>query len=142
MNLGSFVNTVSLIQFLVFFFQLYNFIAKCQYTDCTKNVLWCQVHSSHIHPVHAPSSFTQFMPPVHSPSSCSQLLHGPSDQLTSARLSTSSKSVRLACRQHGGSAGFTPTPCCCRRLMLPDAHSSSSCSSWPGPATRVMLQAT
>ena len=27
----------------------YNFIAKCQYTDCTRNVLWCQVHSSHIH---------------------------------------------------------------------------------------------
>ena len=23
----------------------YNFIAKCQYTDCTRNVLWCQVHS-------------------------------------------------------------------------------------------------
>ena len=21
----------------------YNFIAKCQYTDCTRNVLWCQV---------------------------------------------------------------------------------------------------
>ena len=27
----------------------YNFIAKCQYTDCTRNVLWCQVHSSHIY---------------------------------------------------------------------------------------------
>ena len=27
----------------------YNFIAKCQYTDCTRNVLWYQVHSSHIH---------------------------------------------------------------------------------------------
>ena len=27
----------------------YNFIAKCQYTDCTRNVSWCQVHSSHIH---------------------------------------------------------------------------------------------
>ena len=27
----------------------YHFIAKCQYTDCTRNVLWCQVHSSHIH---------------------------------------------------------------------------------------------
>ena len=26
----------------------YNFIAKCQYT-CTRNVLWCQVHSSDIH---------------------------------------------------------------------------------------------
>ena len=26
----------------------YNFIAKCQYS-CTRNVLWCQVHSSHIH---------------------------------------------------------------------------------------------
>ena len=23
----------------------YNFIAKCQYTDCTRNVLWCQVHT-------------------------------------------------------------------------------------------------
>ena len=30
----------------------YNFIAKCQYTDCTWNVLWCQVHSSHIHSNH------------------------------------------------------------------------------------------
>ena len=30
----------------------YNFIAKCQYTDCTRNVLWCQVHSSHIHSNH------------------------------------------------------------------------------------------
>ena len=29
-----------------------HFIAKCQYTDCTRNVLWCQVHSSHIHPNH------------------------------------------------------------------------------------------
>ena len=26
----------------------YNFIAKCQYTDCTRDVLWSQVHSSHI----------------------------------------------------------------------------------------------
>ena len=26
----------------------YNFIAKCQY-NCMRNVLWCQVHSSHIH---------------------------------------------------------------------------------------------
>ena len=26
----------------------YNFIAKCQYTHCTRNVLWCQVHSSRI----------------------------------------------------------------------------------------------
>ena len=26
----------------------HNFIAKCQYS-CTRNVLWCQVHSSHIH---------------------------------------------------------------------------------------------
>ena len=25
-----------------------NFIAKCQY-NCTRNVLWCQVHASHIH---------------------------------------------------------------------------------------------
>ena len=25
-----------------------NFISKCQYTDFTGNVLWCQVHSSHI----------------------------------------------------------------------------------------------
>ena len=24
----------------------------CQYTDCTRNVLWCQVHSSHIHSSH------------------------------------------------------------------------------------------
>ena len=30
----------------------YNFIAKCQYTDCTRNVLWSQVHSSHIHSNH------------------------------------------------------------------------------------------
>ena len=30
----------------------YNFIAKCRYTDCTRNVLWCQVHSSHIHSNH------------------------------------------------------------------------------------------
>ena len=30
----------------------YNFIAKCQYTDCTRNVLWCQVHSSHSHSNH------------------------------------------------------------------------------------------
>ena len=30
----------------------YNLIAKCQYTDCTRNVLWCQVHSSHIHSNH------------------------------------------------------------------------------------------
>ena len=25
----------------------YNCISKCQYTDCTRNVLCCQVHSSH-----------------------------------------------------------------------------------------------
>ena len=31
---------------------VYKFIAKCQYTDCTRNVLWCQVHSSHIHSNH------------------------------------------------------------------------------------------
>ena len=30
----------------------YNFIAKCQDTDCTRNVLCCQVHSSHIHSNH------------------------------------------------------------------------------------------
>ena len=30
----------------------YNFIAKCHYTDCTRNVLWCQVHTSHIHSNH------------------------------------------------------------------------------------------
>ena len=30
----------------------YNFIARFQYTDCTRNVLWCQVHSSHIHSNH------------------------------------------------------------------------------------------
>ena len=30
----------------------HNFIAKCQYNDCTRNVLWCQVHSSHIHSNH------------------------------------------------------------------------------------------
>ena len=29
----------------------YNFIAKCQYNG-TRNVLWCQVHSSHIHSNH------------------------------------------------------------------------------------------
>ena len=29
----------------------YNFIAKCQY-NCTRNVLWCQVCSSHIHSNH------------------------------------------------------------------------------------------
>ena len=28
-----------------------NFIAKCQY-NCTRNVLWCQVQSSHIHANH------------------------------------------------------------------------------------------
>ena len=28
-----------------------NFIAKCQYS-CTRKVLWCQVHSSHIHASH------------------------------------------------------------------------------------------
>ena len=32
----------------------YNFIAKCQY-NCTRNVLWCQVHSSHIHANHKTS---------------------------------------------------------------------------------------
>ena len=32
----------------------YNFIAKCQY-NCTRNVLWCQVHSSHIHSSHKTS---------------------------------------------------------------------------------------
>ena len=26
----------------------YNFIARCQY-NCTRDVLWCKVHSSHIH---------------------------------------------------------------------------------------------
>ena len=26
----------------------YNYITKCQH-NCTRNVLWCQVHSSHIH---------------------------------------------------------------------------------------------
>ena len=30
----------------------FKFIAKCHYTDCTRNVLWCQVHSSHIHSNH------------------------------------------------------------------------------------------
>ena len=30
----------------------YNFIAKCRYTDCTRNVLWCQLHSSYIHSNH------------------------------------------------------------------------------------------
>ena len=29
-----------------------NVIAKCQYTDCTRTVLWCQVHSSHINSSH------------------------------------------------------------------------------------------
>ena len=29
-----------------------NLIAKCQNTDCMRNVLWCQVHSSHIHSNH------------------------------------------------------------------------------------------
>ena len=29
----------------------YNFICKCQY-NCTRNMLWCQVHSSHIHSNH------------------------------------------------------------------------------------------
>ena len=32
----------------------HNFIAKCQY-NCTRNVLWCQVHSSHIHSNHKTS---------------------------------------------------------------------------------------
>ena len=32
----------------------YNFIAKCQY-NCTRNVLWCQVHLSHIHANHKTS---------------------------------------------------------------------------------------
>ena len=31
--------------------QEYNFIAKCQYTDCTRNVLWCQVHSHTFTPI-------------------------------------------------------------------------------------------
>ena len=35
----------------------HNFIAKCQYTDCTRNVLWCQVHSSHIHSNHKPFNY-------------------------------------------------------------------------------------
>ena len=30
----------------------YNLIAKCQYTDCTRYVLCCQVHSSHSHSTH------------------------------------------------------------------------------------------
>ena len=30
----------------------YNFIAKCQYTDYTRNFSWCQVHSSHIQSNH------------------------------------------------------------------------------------------
>ena len=30
------------------------FIAKCQY-NCTRNVLWCHVHSSHIHANHKTS---------------------------------------------------------------------------------------
>ena len=34
----------------------YNFIAKCQY-NCTRNVLWCQVHSSHIHSNHKTLSY-------------------------------------------------------------------------------------
>ena len=29
----------------------YNYITKCQH-NCTRNVLWCQVHSSHIHTNH------------------------------------------------------------------------------------------
>ena len=32
----------------------YKFIAKCQ-CNCTRNVLWCQVHSSHIHANHKTS---------------------------------------------------------------------------------------
>ena len=32
------------------------FIAKCQY-DCTRNVLWCHVHSSHIHANHKTSNY-------------------------------------------------------------------------------------
>ena len=32
----------------------YNFIAKCQY-NCTRNVLWCQAYSSHIHSNHKTS---------------------------------------------------------------------------------------
>ena len=40
----------------------YNYTAKCQYNynakcqcNCTRNVLWCQVHSSHIHAHHKTS---------------------------------------------------------------------------------------
>ena len=29
----------------------YNFVVECPY-NCTRNILWCQVHSSHIHSNH------------------------------------------------------------------------------------------
>ena len=62
--LFSFVVAFLFFLFFFFFFCLWvwveefliqcSFIAKCQY-NCTRNVLWCQVHSSHIHTNHKPS---------------------------------------------------------------------------------------
>ena len=41
-----------LVCYVIWYYTIeYNFIAKCQY-NCTRNVLWCQVHSSHIYAKH------------------------------------------------------------------------------------------
>ena len=42
----------------------YNFIAKCQY-NCTRNVLWCQVHSSHIHSNHETLNYNKSKQVIH-----------------------------------------------------------------------------
>jgi len=50
---GTTIRLLSMIYCILLLYNIqYNFIAKCQYTGCTRNVLWCQVHSSHIHSNH------------------------------------------------------------------------------------------
>ena len=52
--------SISLYQYCLLLYNTiqYNFIAKCQY-NCTRNVLWCQVHSSHIHSNHTTLNYKQ-----------------------------------------------------------------------------------
>ena len=50
------IPTVAIITMTCFYSTIqHNSIAKCQY-NCTRNVLWCQVHSSHTHANHKTSS--------------------------------------------------------------------------------------
>ena len=50
-----------LLQFHTIQTSQYNFIAKCQ-CYCTRNVLWCAVHSSHIYTNHKMTSYITTTP--------------------------------------------------------------------------------